>query len=295
MLSRNFAQEKKQPEPENERPLKELSDNELMQLWDMAEQINDMGQSTLNHITGYSDSLLNEEDIKFIRAGVLLQAKLCDKYGIPHPPVDLDIPVFEEGLSELEDDEGDWEYGDEPYEFMREGLHITMDAFASIDEIGDFHEEELFYDAAVLEPLLEEEEDAEKKIEDGFLDDELTYSGYHSLLSAIRECGADMVEVEELKVLTSRNMAKLVAAMRKGKVPKCVEDFWDEFSVKTWMRTYYWVPMDNMEEIKGDKWCSVYAILNHYEEGILVGDLYKHMSVRVGAYIAQEFAERYAA
>lgn len=292
MLSRNFAQEKKQPVPE--RPLNELSDNELIQLWNMAEQINDMGQSTLHHITGYSDSLLNEEDIKFIRAGVLLQAKLCDKYGIPHPPVDLDIPVFEEGLSELED-EGDWEYGDEPYEFMREGLHITMDAFASISGIGDFYEEELFYDAEVLEPLLNEEEDAESKIDDGFLDDELTYSGYHSLLSAIRECGADMVEVEELKVLTSKKMAKLVAAMRNGKVPKCVEAFWDEFSVKTWMRTYYWVPMDNMEQIKGDEWCSVYAILNHYEEGILVGDLYKHMSVRIGAYIAQEFAERYAA
>ena len=277
----------------SDRPLRNLSDDELIQLWRMAVKIDDMAQDSLDHIEGFSSkSLMTPEDVVSVRAGIILQVKLCQKYGIPFPPIYLKFDesteeVLREGLDEEEFESGEcifeWENGD---------LHRTMDRFASVDGIGDFIEEELFYDKDDLEPLLNEEEGAEEKVKD-FLDDELTYAGYREIISFIRQNDPEMLEVNELRVAKSKKMALLSDAVAKGKVPPAVGSFWNNFSVKLIMRTYRWVPINNSEEVKDDEWRCVYTIMNHYEGGVLICDLYKFMCTRVGAFIAQEFAERY--
>lgn len=285
---------------ENNRPLQNLTDAELLSLWKRATAIDEMGQTTLGHIGGYCyDSLITDEDIEYIRAGVLLMAKLCDKYGIPHPPVRLGLGAYEPELSpkhsDFNEDEED-EYEREVFEYMREDLHITMDSFACIDGIGDFVEEDLFYDPEILEPMLVGDSDEEEKAEAGkFLTDEMEYSGYREVIEFIRDTGYDMVDVEELKVTKSKKMESLIKLISNGTVPGDISSFMDEFTTRVFMRTCYWVPMNELEEVKDDTWCCVSTILNHYEDGMIIGDLYKHMSIRIGAYIAQEFADRYAA
>lgn len=288
---------------ENNRPLQNLTDEELLSLWNKAIEVDDMGHTTIYHVGSCEgDSLLNEEDIEYIRAGVLLQVKLCDMYGVPHPPIRLDLGEYEpEFLSDpktlSEDDEEDeYEYEPDLYEYMRENLHITMDAFGCIDGIGDFVEEDLFYAPDVLEALLVDDADEKKKAEAiGWITDEMEYSGYREVLDFVRNVGYDMVDVEEFKVTKSRKMASLMKSVEKRAVPQGVPSFLDKFTRKVFMRTCYWVPMDNLEEIKDDTWCCVHAVLNCLEDGMIVGDLYKNMSIRIGAFIAQEFADRYAA
>ncbi len=287
----------------NKRPLQNLSDDELVKLWEMTSEIDDFSHETIYHISGYCDNLINAEDIRYFRAGLLLQAKLCDKYMIPHPEIKLDLGVYDEcfiSISKNEDEAEenceDEDYCDEPIEYVRENLHKTMDAFASVDGIGDFVEEWLFYDSDILEPLLVEETNAESKVEDGFLDEELTLCGYRSLLRLVRELSPDMIDIVELKVTKSKKMASFIAAIEKGLVPRKVIGFWESFVSKLWSRTCYWIPMDDLDEVKEDTgtWCCVYAIVQYLEEGILTCDLFKYMSTRIGAFIAQEFAERYS-
>lgn len=285
---------------ENDRPLFNLSDDELVKLWEMASEIDDFSHETIYHISGYCDNLINANDIRYLRAGVLLQAKLCDKYKIPHPDIKLDLGEYEDCLikvstDEDEDEDEEEDYYDEPIEYVRENLHKTMDAFASVDGIGDFEEEWLLYDPDILEPLLVEEADENSKVEEGFVEEELTLCGYRSLLRLVRELSPDMIDVVETKVTKSKKMASFVEAIKNGLVPRKVINFWDSFVSKLWSRTCYWIPMDDLDEVKEDTgtWCCVYAIIQHYEEGILTCDLFKYMSTRIGAYIAQEFADRY--
>ncbi len=288
----------------NKRPLQNLSDYDLIKLWNMAETIDCMGQDTIDHIDGYSsDCLLTPSDIKTIRAGVLLQAKLCDKYGIPHPAIRLSVE--DEGLLKLdrtldeELEDADWE----PFEYSNSELNDTMSAFASVNGIGDFDEEQLYYDANDLQSLFEiedagenedseEEEDAAEMARE-LIADELRYAGYRSLLDLIQELGPDVLDVTEVAVAKSKKMASLTTAIKAGRVPGYVTMFWESFSSKMVMRTYRWIPLGESEEILDGEWCCVYVVASHYEEGIIICDLYKYMSTRIGAYIAQEFADRY--
>lgn len=277
---------------ENNRPLQNLSVEEICELWKVALTIDDKMFDTFEHLTPCCyDVLLNSTDINHIRAGVILHAKLCKKYGIPFPEIKLDLGR-NEGYFMVSAENEDDPYEREVFEYMRLNLHRSMDSFASLQGIGDFTERSLRFDSDVLKPLLEGGGDAEKEIDKGFLSDELTYSGYRSVVEEVRYACQE-VDVMELKVTESKNMALLNEAVKKGDVPENVKEFWNDFQVHTYMRTYYWCQMKDMVEIKGDTWCSVYAILNFYEEGLLIGDLYKLMSVRIGAYIAQELAERY--
>lgn len=295
---------------ENNRPLQNLTDQELIRLWEMSVAVDDMGQDTIDHIDGYSaDCLLTPSDIKQIRAGVLLQAKLCEKYGIPHP--DIRLGVNEEELvmngrtldEELEDT--DWE----PFEYESTDLSITMNNFASVKGIGDFEEKYLFFDQEEFRPLFKDDAWEDYEDEEGDSDDEVSaaeiveeqfaeelgYAGFRSLLDLVEELGPDVLDVTEVAVATSKKMASLLNAVKSGKVPGYVTLFWEGFSSKMVMRTYRWIPLGENEQIKDDAWCCVYVVASHSEEGIIICDLYKYMCTRIGAYIAQEFADRYAA
>lgn len=277
----------------NIRPLQHLTEAELIQLWNRSVRIDDMAQKSMEHISGYGiDTLMTPTDVRFVRAGVTLQAKLCKMYGVPIPPIYLKLDDEIEERLTLQQSEEENTYDQVPFEYETGDLHRTMDRFAAVDGIGDFEEEELFYGSDELQPLLDEEEGAEEMV-DEFLIDEMTYAGYRSMISLIRQCGPEIIDVCEIRVAKSKKMALLSAAVEKGEVSPAVGNFWDSFSDKLMMRTYRWIPIDNSEEIKDDEWCCFYAILNHCEEGILIGDLMKYMCTRIGAFIAQEFAERY--
>lgn len=275
----------------NSRPLQDLSDEQLLELWNVADEIDDFGHETLYHICGYDDNLLTGEDIQFIRAGLLLQIKLCDKFRIPYPELKEDafsVGEYEKYIGDFADNVNDDEY-DFTIEMEVKNLHRTLDAFTSINGIGDFREEYLKDPVYLLElGGLGFDEEAV-----GF-EKELGYSGYHSLLREIREYGIDTVEIVEVGVTESKKIASFINAVKTGIVPERIAEFWYELSIRLQMRTCYWTPIDNLDEVKEDTWCCVHAIIQHYEEGILICDLYKIMSTRIGAYIAQEFAERYA-
>lgn len=282
----------------NSRPLQNLSVEELCKLWELALKVDDKMFSTYNEIVpyGYGNPLLTSTNINHARAGVILHAKLCDKYGIPHPEIKLDLGRREAEYLASSSDTEDEElmYEQEVFEYMNENLHQCMDNFATLSGIGDFEEEMLFFDKEVLKPLLDDSAGTEKEIEEGYLADELTYAGYLKVIDEVKCISYDNVEVVEIAVTKSKKMALFDAAVKNNAVPDGVKEFWESFSVHSYMRTYYWCPMGDMTEIKDDTWCSVYAILNSFEEGILIGNLFKYMSIRIGAYIAQELADRYA-
>lgn len=287
---------------ENSNPLHNLSLEELIKLWNTALAVDDIVCKTYDHIMGYygyGDALLSPGDINRIRAGVMLHAKLCDEYGIPHPDIKLDLGVNErlymkniaiyDGDEETEDIDDDYER--EIIEYLNENLHKTMSMFATMDKIGDVEEKHLYYQRDDLENILKGEEFV--KDIDGFTD-ELKYSGYREALDII-SFSPDEMDVIELKVAESEKFALLDAAVRSGEAPREVVDFWNSFVMRTARRTHLWVPSENMVEVREDtgKWCSVFGIFYFYEEGIVMGDLYKYMSIRIGTYIAQEIADRY--
>lgn len=276
----------------NSRPLQNLSDEQLLELWSIADKVDDFAHETIYHIHGFDvDCFLNGEDVQFIRAGLLLHAKLCDKFGIPYPKMeedDLSVGDYEELLIEAGKMD-EWNYGEMPLEVVSENLHAMLNAFTSIDGIGDFSEEYL------RDPryLLELEESDPDKVS-GEFEEELEYIGYLSYLEMVREFGVDAVEIEEIMVTKSKKMASFMNAATCGAVPETVTGFMEGFQEILKRRTCYYMPADTQDEVKEDTWCCVHAIIQHYEEGILICDLYKIMSTRIGAYIAQEFAERYA-
>lgn len=289
-----------------ERPLRELSDEKLLELWKTASMVDDFAHTTVGHASYYDDGLLNSEDIRFIRAGLLLQAKLCNEYNIPYPPMkedsllldDYEEILYGEGLLNDDENEEMEDFEDNILEFMRKSLHETIDAFSSIDGIGDFVEKPMFYDCCAFEYWNDKQSkfifpDTYEYVEE--MEEELQYVGYRSFIREVADMDYDLVDIYEIKMTQSKKIVGFLKARESGVLSKEVIEFWDSFSSKLYRRSYYWIPLDNLEEIKKDTWCCFSAIINHAEESLLNCDLYKLTALRIGAFIAQEFAERYAA
>ena len=264
-----------------ERPLKDRSVEELLDLWKKADQIDDLAHSTLGHITPYSgDCCLTEQDVKMVRAGLMLEWKLCEENGLPIPKK-LSSPYFDiQEQSEYDEDDDEYTGERTVYEYECDGNRL-IDDFTNINDIGDFSDEDF------------EEVQCFLDIFDGDETEELP----ESFIDVAREVAGDegmCCSVFGVLLTQSAKFGKAysVSSKNDSPVPKEIHDFFDNFSTALMMRNYYWVDIFSKESLTEDAYMAFSVPVEWYEEGLCPSPLYRHLSLRIGAYIAQELSER---
>lgn len=275
----------------SERPLMDLTEDQLMDLWDMSYDLERVSSRE------FSYDPLTYEDVRNVSAAVLLQAAICEKYHLPYPKLTegcLDVEEPEES----EEEDGMWD----PLEYAVYPLHRYIDAFATVDGIGDFKEEALVDPVEVAEEMLKNNiglpdafiSDGElgKPFDmDGCLGDELKMRGYREILRVVDE-NPDMFGALEICKVTSKDLAKLISKQSEN---LRIRKFLDVFPMEICRRCYFSIPVDNPYEIVEGEWKGVSYMMDYYDESVTACSLHKNLYVRIGAYIVQELAARIAA
>lgn len=279
------------------RPLKNLSDEELMNLWDEAQKVSVIGSKDFDY------RLLGMSDVRNLRAEIMLLAALCEKYNLEYPTLKQDCLFVD--WSEI--DEDDEESFDEPLEYMTEPLHRYIDAFSDVGGIGDFKTESMFdpvevaadiYNNKKLCGVTADEITAENISEqlDGLLTDELEFSGYRALVAMVMESGEPeyYFSCQDISSIRSKQLGRLLTLSKEeGKLSKRITDFLDEFAIELSRGSYFTIMYDDMYEIVNGEYVGIAAVIQYCEDEVWTCSLHKNMFNRIGAHIVSELAERY--
>ena len=261
----------------NVSPFSGYTDESLLDLWHQALELDEVMHSSMGHIIGYTENTsLREFDMYMLRAGLKAHAKLCKEHGIPVP----------ENLSyDIEEDVWDEEIGYETiYEYESAGNDI-FENFTNLHGIGDFEEADIVDVREIVKG---------NGCIDGF---PLTRRMVEEVSAVYKKREEGNFDVLQATFINSGKLGKIVSLievsklMKKEIIPKEMKDFFESFIAHLKIRNC-WDSVVDESAVIGGHLCVVNIAGYDIEEGVYVTPLYRNLSMRIGAYIAQELAER---
>lgn len=286
------------------RPLKSLTDRELIELWNKTDSISDFGQE------GFDVGPLTIDDLVNIRTSLLVQIALCEKNGIPYPKLNPDSLSVGEFDKFVPDNQDNYLMCGEMLEVTWESLHKYMDRFTDLGGIGDFTDTPLcdvvyfvtdfrltheyhgsMLDKDALTETLRKAGELEKHRE------EIALRGYLELADIAQE-EPEYFECYELRRVGSHRTARIIEKLQnpeffcenKADILRTCEEITSAIS----RCAFFWVPLEHAEQVIDGEWVALASIINYSGDEEYVCSLHKNTCVRIGAYILQEFALRYA-
>lgn len=297
----------------SERPLEHLSDEDLVNLWRKSKSIDHYGHEDY-------DEFMTVFDLMNLRAALLAQISLCKKYNIPYPALKEDsLDAGTEWESHVDDimegEDQDFDEGDidELFEYACENIHRYIDDFCDIDGIGDFSVEFMidledalsFFREHNLDSLSDEfapevEHIGHKELlEEHGLYEDISVKGYRSALRIVSE-NEDCVYCDRVQKVSSKNAYELFSLFHDHERAKKIKELSEIWNVYTEIlediaqNTTFLIPLEFSEEYSDKTWSCVNAMLTHTEDSRFICGLHQFLCLRIGAYVLQEFAFRYA-